>query len=149
MTIVRMRNRPSRSWDLNNSPFFQEFDRFFNDVASATHSNSGAANYPADLFETNEAIVFEMAVPGVSVEDLDISVEGRQLSIRGQLGEDYEEERRYWLQTIPRGDFNRTVTLPEKVDVETIQATVKNGLLHLVMPKVAEAKVKKIEVTAS
>jgi len=149
MTIVRMRNRPTRSWDLNNSPFMQEFDRFFNDVSGSLPSNSGSANYPADLFETDDAIVFEMAVPGVNAEELDISVEGRQLSIRGQLGDDSEGERRYWLQTIPRGDFSRTVTLPEKVDVENIEANVKNGLLHLVMPKVAEAKVKKIEVKAS
>lgn len=102
--------------------------------------------YPIDLFETDTDLILEMAVPGVKTGDLDISIEGRQLSVRGRLSEPDEDNRRYWLQGIPRGDLSRTVKLPAAVEVDKIQAHVVDGMLTLTMPKLAEAKVHKIAV---
>lgn len=157
MAIVRTQNRrsvPVRGWDLadagNFSNFFGEFDRLFSDMASPLLSQSQAANaYPADLYETGENVVLEMAVPGIKAEDLDISIEGRQLAIRGTLPNFSDnEERRYWLASIPRGEFSRSVTLPATVETDNVQAQVQDGLLTLTMPKVAQAKARKIEITS-
>jgi HSP20 family protein len=105
-------------------------------------------SYPADLFETGDNVVLEMAVPGVQVQDLDVSIEGRQLTISGTFPNFSEkEERRYWLQTIPRGQFSRTVSLPAGVDLDNVDARVHEGLLTLTMPKAASAKARKIEIT--
>lgn len=156
MALVRRRNglrsSPERGWDLastgNFSTLLGDFDSLFSELASPLYSQSQwAQSYPVDMYETSEDIVLEMAVPGIAVDDLDISVEGRQLSIKGQLPESNHEGRRYWLQTIPRGQFSRTVTLPTSVDIDAIEASVSEGLLTLTMPKVAEAKARKIAIS--
>lgn len=160
MAIVRRRNsaqsRPSQAWGLSNSDavgsLFSDFDRIFNELAAPYAGGAQtqwAQSYPVDLYETSENVVLQMAVPGVQVDDLDISIEGRNLSIRGTLPESDDDGRRYWLQSIPRGEFSRTVTLPANVDLDDIHASVDTGLLTLTMPKVAEAKARKITINAS
>jgi HSP20 family protein len=144
MALVRMRTRPE-SWNLANS-LFQDFDRFFNDVAAPT---ADLNSYPADLYETDEQVVLEMAVPGVKVEDLDISVEGRQLFVRGKLPTTEDTNRRYWVKNIPTGEFTRTVTLPNGVNTDNVEASVQHGILRVALPKIAEAKVKKIAINAN
>ncbi len=154
MALVRMnRTLPVRSYPTD---VFDEFDRMFNELAAPFFGEtrgfgeSRSFTYPADLYETDDAIVLEMAVPGLTADQLDISIEGRQLTIRAKYPE-FEEvrDRRYWLQTIPRGELTRTVRLPASVDIDAIDAKVHDGMLLLTMPKVPEAKVKKIAVTNS
>jgi HSP20 family protein len=146
-----LRTRPMRGYSLSNgdsfSNLFGDFDRVFGELAApAFAQGQWAQAYPVDLYETAETLVLEMAVPGIAAEDLDISIEGRQLSIRGQLPENEDDGRRYWLQSIPHGQFSRTVTLPTNVEHEQIDARVENGLLRLTMPKVAEAQARKIAI---
>lgn len=106
-------------------------------------------DYPIDLYETSDKLVLEMAVPGVKGDQLEISLAGRQLSIEGDLGRPGgSEERRYWLQGIPRGQFSRTVSLPTAVEPDRIKAEVHDGLLTLTLPKVAEARARKISIHA-
>ena len=154
MTIVRRKNTrstPTSGWDLGNfgsfGDLFGDVDQLFNEVAPRLYRTAGFQGYPADLYETGDALVLEMAVPGVSGDDLDISIEGRQLVVQGVLPHTQEDEsRRYWLQSIPRGEFRRTVTLPTTVEVDKVEATVNGGLLTLHMPKVGEARARKIAV---
>lgn len=153
MAIVRAQNArplPTRGWDLTSpAGFFKEFDQLFEQLATPALSSAQWSNsYPADLYETGENVVLEMAVPGVRVQDLDVSIEGRQLTISGTLPNISDnEERRYWLQTIPRGQFSRTVSLPAGVDLDNVEARVHEGLLTLTMPKAASARARKIEIT--
>lgn len=151
LDIIRRTNGqpvPYRSWNLANlggfSDLFSEFDQLWSEVASSF--GRWAESYPVDLYETGEEVVLEMAVPGISKDDLDISLEGRQLTIRGNYNPAASEERRYWLQGIPRGAFSRTLTLPAGVEVDKVQATVHNGLLRISMPKTPEAKARRIAV---
>ncbi len=155
MALVRVqsgRPAPVRGWDLANSgvsTLFGEFDRLLNEMAAPLLSTGSAANaYPADLYETGDAVVFEMAVPGIKADDLDIRIEGRQLTIRGTLPNITDnQERRYWLQGILRGEFSRSVTLPATVVIDHVQAKVTDGVLTLTMPKVPEAQAKRIAIT--
>ena len=155
MAIVRAQNArpvPAQGWDLASpTGMFKEFDQLFEQLAAPLLSTSSyAQGYPLDLYETGETVVLEMAVPGVQTQDLDVSIEGRQLTISGTLANvANHEERRYWLQAIPRGQFSRTVSLPAGVDLENVQARVNEGLLTLTMPKAASAKSRKIEVSHS
>lgn len=142
------------NWDLANArPFIDsvgDFGRLFNEMTTPFLSRTQwAEGYPIDLFETGEEVVLEMAVPGIRVDDLDITVEGRQLTIRGALPNGAKEDRRYWLQSIPRGEFQRNVTLPSSVEIEQVHAQVQDGLLVLRMPKVAAAKARKIPIGTS
>jgi len=146
MAIVRMNPNPVR---LSNN-LFNDFDRLFSDLASRSTVANEPLSYPADLYETNNHIVLEMAVPGLTAENLDISVEDRNLVIKGKFPEEKSEEnqdRRYWMQSISRSEFSRSLKLARSVDVDNIAATVENGMLKLEMPKVAEAKVRKIEIS--
>ncbi len=144
MALVRnTRTLPVRRFALDP---FEEFDRMLGDFGSSLQRGGEWLSYPIDLYETDTDLVLEMAVPGISTEDLDISIEGRQLSVRGKLPEAADDGRRYWLQSIPRGDMSRTVKLPAAVEVDKIKAHVADGMLQLTMPKLAEAKVHKIAI---
>jgi len=150
MAIVRRENAPTRSWDLDPTlrDFMSEFEPLFGELARpVAGAGSWANGYPVDLYETPENVVLQMAVPGIAVDDLDVTVEGRQLTIQGRLPEEEgAEARRYWLQTIPHGEFRRTVTLPSQVDLENVHAKVERGLLTLTMAKAADARARKIDV---
>lgn len=147
MALVRnARTLPVRRFAIDP---FEEFDRMLGEFAGPLQARTEWMSYPIDLYETDNDLVLEMAVPGVRTDDLDISIEGRQLSVRGHLPESEESGRRYWLQSIPRGEFSRNVRLPASVDTDGIEARVANGMLTLTMPKVAAAKVKKIAISAS
>jgi HSP20 family protein len=145
--MALVRTRPTRTWGIDPEPF-DSIDRLFERLTGPAYATATEAvnAYPFDLYETDEAIVLEMAVPGVDADDLDVSIEGRQLSIRARAPEAEGEGRRYWTQTIPRGDIGRTVKLPVGVDADGVAARVRDGLLTLTMPKVHEAKVKKIAI---
>jgi HSP20 family protein len=144
--MALVRTRPTRTWGL--APEFDAIDRLFERMTAPTLASTedGSQAYPCDLYETDDALVLEMAVPGVKAEELDLSIEGRQLSIRATVPEPDEEGRRYWLHGIPRGDVGRTVRLPAGIDADNVEARVHEGLLVLTMPKVQEAKVKKIAI---
>lgn len=144
MALVRnARTLPVRRFAIDP---FEEFDRMLGEFAGPLQGRTEWMSYPIDLYETDSDLVLEMAVPGVRTEDLDISIEGRQLSVRGHLPELEENGRRYWLQSIPRGDVSRTVKLPAAVEVDRIRAHVADGMLVLTMPKLAESKVHKITI---
>lgn len=153
MTIVRRKNsrNPATAWDLSNAgsfgDFFNDIEGLFNELGPRYYRTGGIQGYPVDLFETGDALILEMAVPGIQADELDISIEGRQLTVQGVIPQVEEgENRRYWLQSIPRGEFRRTVTLPTTVEVEDAEATVTNGVLRLHMPKIGEARARKITV---
>ena len=151
MALVR-RQQPRNLWNLagtSSAPsLFQEFDQLFNQLATPSFNNTQwAQSYPIDLYETGEELVLEMAVPGVVTDDLDISIEGRELSIRGNVPQTEGENRRYWVQSIPAGEFHRTITLPVQVEVDDVNATVENGLLTLRMPKQVQARARKINIS--
>lgn len=81
MAIVRAQNaRPvlTRGWDLSSpGGLFEEFNQLFEQLGAPAFGSGQLSNsYPADLFETGDNVVLEMAVPGVQVQDLDVSIAG-------------------------------------------------------------------------
>lgn len=145
MTLAR--NRPNR-WMMDDD-FVGSVDRLFDQMSAPALGPTRATGdaHPFDLYETDDALVLQMAVPGSRAEDLDLSIESRQLTVRVTMPDGQEEERRYWAQGIPRGETTRTIKLPATVDADAIEARVDRGLLTLTMPKVQEAKVKKIAIS--
>lgn len=129
---------------------FQQFENMLQPFAGRADAGYFSTPFPIDLYESGDDVILEMAVPGLKPDQLDISLEGRQLSIRGTVP-DVEEGgegngRRYWSRGIMRGEFQRIVTIPAGVDPEQISARVDQGLLVLTMPKAVEAKARKITV---
>jgi HSP20 family protein len=99
----------------------------------------------ADLFETKDAFVVRVEVPGLTEKDIDVEIENNVLSVKGERKIEKEaEEKGYRRIERSYGKFLRAFTLPPNVIPEKIAANYANGLLELTIPKKEEAKVKKI-----
>ena len=104
---------------------------------------------PADIYETKDSIVVLAEMPGVSPEGVDISLERRVLTIRGRsVANEHGGYRRVYNEYTD-GDYERVFTLSENIDRDRIEATLKDGILQLVLPKAEAAKARKIELKAS
>ncbi|NBD35783.1 MAG: Hsp20 family protein [Chloroflexi bacterium] len=102
-----------------------------------------------DMYETPEAFVLKASLPGVQSEDVELSVTGDTLTIKGEVKEEEEiEEKSYLLRERHYGSFSRSVQLPEGVNVDAADANFSAGVLILTLPKRAELKAKSIPVSA-
>jgi HSP20 family protein len=104
---------------------------------------------PADIYETRDNIVVLAEMPGVAPDGVDITLERRVLTIRGRnAGHEHTGYQRVYNEYAD-GDYERVFTLSENIDRDRIEATLKDGVLHLVLPKAETAKPRKIELKAS
>lgn len=101
-----------------------------------------------DIFETEHELTLLADMPGVPIEKVDIDLEGDQLTIRGNVPE-ADGAGRVLLKEYAAGDYYRQFTLSNDIDREKIQATMKDGVLKLVLPKAEAAKPRRIEVKSS
>lgn len=104
--------------------------------------------YPMmDLYMRGNNFVIHADLPGIDPKDVDISVAGNTLTLRGERKAEWEEKKEgYMFQEASYGKFERTITLPEGVDTAKVHATYKNGVLELTMPAKAEALPKKVKI---
>ena len=101
---------------------------------------------PADIYETRDNIVVLAEMPGVALDGVDITLERRVLTIRGRsAGNDHAGYQRVYNEYAD-GDYERAFTLSENIDRDRIEATLKDGVLHLVLPKAETARARKIEL---
>lgn len=108
------------------------------------------AMLPVDVYETDADVVVKAAVPGVKPEDIDVTVTGDLLTIKGEFkSEEKTEKRSYVRQERRMGSFARQIGLPTGVDSNKAKATFENGVLTLVLPKAETARAKSIKVVAS
>ena len=133
--MVSMRNLMDRA-----------FDDFFNRT-SMTMDGYGIVDI--DMAQTDDDVIIKASVPGVNPEDLNISVTGDTLTIRGEVKEDKEiEEANYQIRERRIGSFARSVLLPSTVVADKAKAEFENGVLRLTLPKAEEVKPKTITVKA-
>lgn len=103
----------------------------------------------ANIMETADSYLLDVDMPGVSDKGVDLTLENDVLSIRGHVEPENHPNFRLAYQEYEIGDYRRVFSLSEHVDRNRIQATVKDGVLHLVLPKAESAKPRKIEVRAA
>jgi HSP20 family protein len=102
---------------------------------------------PVDIYEDDQKLTLKLEVPGVKQDDIDIQVEGRTLTVRGERKFDSEEKQENFHRVEHRyGTFARSFTLPNSVDAENVKATYDSGVLQLEFPKKAEAKPRQIKI---
>ena len=102
-----------------------------------------------DVVEKDGKILAKFEVPGLSKDDLEISVENGVLTVSGEKKHEYEEKKdNIHYAEISYGSFSREISVPEGVNAEEIEAIYKDGILIVSMPKIIEAKeeLKKIEI---
>jgi HSP20 family protein len=102
-----------------------------------------------DVHATDAEFIVEAALPGLKPEDVEITVDGELLTIKGSYRrEDKAEEAGYLYRELGRGEFTRTISLPAPTLAEQVKAEFKDGLLTLKLPKATEVKPHKVQVTA-
>jgi HSP20 family protein len=125
--------------------------RRFRPARVSFHPGRTARAWPLiNVSEEADSITVDALLPGVSAESLDVSLEDDRLTISGEqngMPEDLDRER-VLRRERRSGSFERTVTLPREVDGSKIEATFRNGLLQIVLPRAEETKPKKIAVNA-
>ena len=100
-----------------------------------------------DVYETNESIVLKADLPGMSQNDVEISVEGNTLTVKGERKFEKEvSEKEYYRMERSYGTFTRSFTLPPTVDSDKIDAAFSQGVLKITLPKKEESKPKQIKV---
>jgi HSP20 family protein len=99
-----------------------------------------------DMYETDDEVVVEAAVPGVKPEEIDVQVTGNVLTIKGERKEEKKEEKASYISQERRfGSFSRSVTLPADVDMDEAEAEFEHGVLTLTLPKLESVKPKTIK----
>jgi HSP20 family protein len=106
----------------------------------------------ADVVETDKAYEITAEMPGIDQKNIEVNVASGRITIKGEKEEETEEKKKdFYVSERRYGSFERYFGLPEGVDADKIEATFKNGVLKVTLPKTAEAQkaAKKIEVKAA
>ena len=104
---------------------------------------------PLDVHETPDELVVTASLPGIKPDDVEITMTGQNLVLRGELKADETVERDQYLYRERRfGSFSRSLQLPVRVEGDKAQATFENGILTLRIPKAEEVKPRQIRIHA-
>jgi HSP20 family protein len=155
MAMERWQPRRSMSvWQ----PFraMEQFEKDFDDIF-------GRSNWPAlmgdggkaeellpkmDIFEKEDKYVVKAEVPGIKTEDIDISIMGDLLTVKGEKKDELEtKEENYYRREMSYGSFVRSIRLPSSVDVDKVSASCDDGILEIDLPKAGVVSPKKISMT--
>lgn len=137
--VSRLRREMDRLWD----EFFGPGRRAFQPLE--------AEWVPAvDVAETPDKVVVKAEVPGIEAKEIDISLSGDVLTIKGEKKSEREEKKEnYHLVERSYGSFSRSLRLPASVEADKIEATYKQGVLTVTCPKKEKVKPKAIEIKST
>jgi HSP20 family protein len=128
----------------------QAMDRLFDDSYVRSPSTGverrpeRVRQLPVDAYATDEALVVKASLPGVNPDEVDVMLDGDNLTIRAEIKPDDEQD--YVIRERASGTFARTVTLNLPVQADKIAAEFKHGVLTLTLPKAEAVKPRKISV---
>lgn len=124
----------------------EAMDQLFND-AFTRPITAGTALPNIDLYQTEDAVVVKAALPGLKPEDVQLSVTGDTLTLRGEFRQENEQkDATYHIREQYSGRFERSVLLPTEVQSEKAKAEFENGLLTISLPKAEAVKPKTITI---
>ena len=129
----------------------QAMDRWFEDslVSPSRFARvfGEGAETPLDMYQTDESVVVKATVPGVKPEELEITISGDTLTIKGETKKEEEvKEENYFRKERSYGAFTRSVLLPHSLETDKAEATFDNGVLTLTIPKAEEIKPRQIKI---
>ena len=148
MALIRRpndrRNRPAEVDRLRD-----EINRIFDDDWFGGGIFEGSMAPRMDIQDSDDQVLVTAELPGVDIEDVDVTVSGNVLTIKGEKKDEHEEDKGdYYHRERWSGSFQRSMTLPDAVDSENVDAQMKGGVLHITFPKREEVKPKQIKVKA-
>jgi len=100
-----------------------------------------------DVYQDQDNIIVQSTVAGVKPDDIDISLTNESVTIRGKREkEEHIEDKDYFYQECFWGPFSRSIILPQEIDPDKSQASMKNGVLTIKMPKLNRTKSKTLKI---
>ena len=132
----------------------RSMDRLFNEAlrdwfgqwASPEEVGDQIWHPTVDIKETDEELTLMVDLPGLEKKDVQLSLENNVLTIKGERRFEHEEKENFYRLERAYGVFSRTFTLPRNVKADAVDASFKNGVLTVSLPKVEEARPKQIEI---
>jgi len=103
---------------------------------------------PVNIWEDASALYAEVEAPGFDMNDIELFVQANELTIKGRRETQGGEDWTYHRRERGTGEFVRTIVLPLHVSSDAVEATLKDGVLTITMPKAEAAKAKKVKVKA-
>ncbi|MCC6543304.1 MAG: Hsp20/alpha crystallin family protein [Nitrospirae bacterium] len=129
-----------RGWGQRGMPFLRRWQ-------ALKRAEEWAAAPKVDVYEEDNDVVIKTEVPGMDKDEIEISLEGNTLTLKGEKkkeekieDKDYSYSERYF------GSFTRTIELPADVQADKVTAALKNGVLNIRLPKVESAKKKEVKI---
>ena len=120
------------------------FEDFFQDMPTR---RPYGRTYPAmNLWEDGDAAYVETELPGLTLDDLDVSVRGNEVTIAGARKIAEHKDAAWHRRERAYGDFTRTLQIPWEIDADKVEATFRDGVLTVRLPKSESAKPKKVKV---
>ena len=148
---MALQSRRQPAWQGDPWSDFRDFERAMNQVFGDLYPTR--TEYPPiNIWRGKDDIVITAELPGLTPDDLDISVHENMLTLRCSLKEQEQQAREgqtYHRRECARTGFSRSVRLPFDVDGDKVQAQIQNGVLKLTLPQSEASKPKKIEVKAT
>jgi len=127
-----------------NSKFF---DGFFDEFALPEMADEKQWLPTVDISETDDQVIIRAEVPGLDKKDISITLSEGLLTIQGEKKQEKEEEKENYRFVERRyGSFSRSLRVPEGVDADKIEASYKDGVLKVAIPKSESEKSRKIEI---
>ena len=131
----------------NRMRSFFDYPFFAPSVFAAPLLETGEWFPAVELVEADGEFVLTAEIPGMTKEDVDVSIEDNVLTLKGEKKLEHEEEReRMHIRERRYGAFERSFTLPRNVEAGKVKAEYKDGIVEIHMPKAPEAKGRRIEI---
>ncbi|OFV96392.1 MAG: hypothetical protein A3F68_10355 [Acidobacteria bacterium RIFCSPLOWO2_12_FULL_54_10] len=148
---LALHRQPFRELSRMEKEMEETFDHWFRGWPLHRREAETSGWAPAvDVVDRKDEVVLRADLPGLTEKDIDLTFEDGNLIIRGERKEEKEtKEENFYCSERWFGSFSRTMPLPASVEAEKINATFKEGVLEVHIPKSKEAKGKKIEIKAA
>ncbi len=138
---------PFQEWNLITDRMNRLFQETYGPTRGEEQMTTSSFVPPVDIYEDEHNITLKLEVPGIEQKDIDIRLENNTLTVRGERKFEKEEKEENFHRVERRyGSFFRAFTLPNTVDVDSVNADYEQGVLKIKLAKKAEAKPKQIKV---
>jgi len=137
----------SKAEEQTASPFNQEKPSKVEENQTEDPEIEAEGQLTIDVYQTDRDIVIKSTIAGVKPEDLDIDINSEMVTVKGKRSQEEEiDSENYYYQECYWGPFSRSIVLPVEIITEKAEATMKNGILTIRLPKMEVAKTRKLQV---
>jgi HSP20 family protein len=125
---------------------FEQMQRNLDKLFATSVAVSPAGTPAIEFFKGEEGFLVRANVPGIAPENLEITLLGKKLTLKGSYEYRVNDEATGLIQERESGSFNRTLSLPQEIDTDEVVATFKNGVVEIILPLAISEQPRRIEI---